>query len=123
MLPREPGPSLLLNPKDGILCCLRDPEFKHGLCRDLDFLLRLGIDAGSRFPLLLHELPKAGQNELAVLLDLLVGEARESVEEYSGGSLVSVRCGSESGLEFGLGHFLKALFMPGKAADFKEPAA
>ena len=64
------------------------------------------IDAGSRFPLLLHELAKAGQNELAVLLDLLVGEVGERVEECSGGSFVSVGCGSERGLKFSLGHFL-----------------
>jgi hypothetical protein len=79
ILPREPGSSLLLNPKDGILCHLRDPEFHDGLRGNLDLLQRLRVDAGSRFPLLLHELAEAGQDELAVLLDLLVGEARESV--------------------------------------------
>jgi hypothetical protein len=72
-------------------------------------LLRLRIDAGSRFPLLLHELPKAGQNKLAVLLDLLVGEVTESVEEDSRGSFVSVGCGSESGLKFGLGYVCPSL--------------
>jgi hypothetical protein len=98
-------PSLLFNPKDGILRRLRNPEFNDGLGRNLDLLLRLGIDAGSRFPLLLHELPKAGQDELAVLLDLPVGDARESFEENSDSSFVSVGCGSEGGLKFGLSHF------------------
>ena len=35
-------------------------------------------------------LKAAGQNKLAVLLALLAGEARETLEEYSGSSLVSV---------------------------------
>ena len=112
-------PSLLFNPKDGILRGLRDPEFNDGLGRDLDLLLRLGIDAGSRFPLLLHELAKARQDEFAVLLDLPVGEARESVEECSGGSFVSVCRGSEGGLKFGLGHFLQALFYTRQSRRFQ----
>jgi hypothetical protein len=53
---------------------------------------------------LLHELTKAGQNKLAVLLYVPVCEARESFEENSGGSFVSVGCGGERGLKFGLGH-------------------
>ena len=32
----------------------------------------LRVDAGARFPLLLHHLAKAGEHEFAVLLDLLV---------------------------------------------------
>jgi hypothetical protein len=56
------------------------------LLTELDSDGKNAFIAGSRFPLLLHQLAKARQNELAVLLDLLVGEARESVEKYSGGS-------------------------------------
>src|SRR5215469_6428295 len=104
------GQALLFRSQNCVFCRLRDSEFHHGLCGNLDLLLRLWIDAGSRFPLLLHQLAKAGQDELAVLLDLSVGEAGESVEEYSGGSFVSGGCGSESGLKFGLSHFKSPVY-------------
>jgi hypothetical protein len=39
ILPRGLRPSLLLNPKDGILCRLGDPEFQDSLGRNFDFPL------------------------------------------------------------------------------------
>jgi hypothetical protein len=59
---------LLLDYQNGVLCCLRHSEFNDRLCRNLDLLQRLRVDAGARFPFLLHELAKARQDELVVLV-------------------------------------------------------
>jgi len=72
-------------------------------------LLRLGIDAGSRFPLLLHELAEAGQDEFAVLLNRFVSEARKRIQENCDGSLIRLGHGGESDLRFGFGHSSHAL--------------
>ena len=99
---REQG--LFFRSQNRVFCRLRDPEFHHGLCGDLDLLLRLGIDADSRFPLLLHQFPKAGQHEFAVLLDLLVAEAGERIQEKRGRSFVRLGRFGQSDLKFGFGH-------------------
>src|SRR5580704_4921020 len=74
---------LLLYPKDRVSCRLSDSEFDDSLGWNLDFLLRLRIEAGARFPLLLYELAKTGQDKFAVLFDLFVGERTERIKEYS----------------------------------------
>ena len=63
---------LLLYPQNRVLCRLGDSEFDDGLGWNLDLLLRLGIEACTCLPLLLHQLAKTGQDEFAVLLDLFV---------------------------------------------------
>jgi hypothetical protein len=50
--------------------------------------LRLWIEARPRFPLLLHQLTKAGQDKFAVLFDLFVGERAERIKEYAGGLFI-----------------------------------
>jgi hypothetical protein len=47
--------------------------------------LRLWIKTRARFPLLLHELAKTGQDKFAVLLNLFVGDVAERIEKYSSG--------------------------------------
>jgi Circularly permutated YpsA SLOG family len=86
-----PGVSkgLLFRSQNCVFCRLRDPEFHNGLCGDLDLLLRLWIDANSCFSLLLHELTKAGQNKLTVLLYAPVCEA-ERVSRKTPAVLLSV---------------------------------
>ena len=50
--------------------------------------MRLGIEACTCLPLLLHQLAKTGQDEFAVLLDLFVCERAERLEEYAGGLFI-----------------------------------
>ena len=45
-------------------------KFDDGLGWNLDLLLRLWIETRARFPLLLHQLAKTGQNEFTALFDL-----------------------------------------------------
>jgi len=72
--------------------------------RVADLLLRLGIEASTSLPLLLHQLAKTGQDEFAVFLDLFVCERAERIEEYSCGSFVGLGGSSECDLKFSLGH-------------------
>ena len=82
--------SLLLYPKNRILCRLGDAKFDDGLGWNFDFLLRLWIKARACLPFLLHQLAKTGQDEFAVLFDLFVREVAERIEEYSSGSFVGL---------------------------------
>jgi hypothetical protein len=66
---------LLLCAQNRVLCRLGDSEFDDGFGWNLDFLLRLRINADARFPLLFYELAKTGQDKFAVLLDLFVGRS------------------------------------------------
>jgi hypothetical protein len=91
-------------PQNRVLYGLGDSKFDDGLGRNLDLLLRLGIEAGASLPFLLYDLVKAGQDEFAVLFDRFVGEVAERMEEYSSGSFVGPGGGSECDLKFGLGH-------------------
>src|SRR5260370_9590173 len=95
---------LLLCPENRILCRLGDSEFDDGLGWNLDLLLRLGIEACTCLPLLLHQLAKTGQDEFAVLLDLFVCSRAERLEEYSSGSFVGLSGSTECDLKFSLGH-------------------
>ena len=63
---------LLFYSENCVLCHFGDSEFEHGFGRNPDLLLRLGIKARARLPLLFHQLAKAGQNEFAVLFCRLV---------------------------------------------------
>jgi hypothetical protein len=96
---------LLLYPQNRVFCRLGDSEFDDGLGWNLDLLLCLRIEASTCFPLLLYKLPEAGQDEFAVLFDLLVCELAERIEEYSSGSFVGLRGSRQRDLKFGLGHF------------------
>ena len=58
---------LLLYSENCVLRRLGDSEFDYGLGWNLDLLLRFGIEARARFPLLLHQLAEAGQDKFAVL--------------------------------------------------------
>jgi hypothetical protein len=95
---------LLLYPKNAVLSRLGDSEFDDGLGWDLDFLLGLGIEASTCFPLLLYELPKTGQDEFTVLFDLFVRERSKRIEEYSSSFLVGLRRCRQCDLKLGLGH-------------------
>ena len=63
---------LLLYPQNPVLSGLGHTKFDHGLGWNLDLLLRLGIKARARLPLLFDQLAKPGQNEFAVLFNFLV---------------------------------------------------
>ena len=91
---------ILLYPRNRVFCRLSDSEFDDGFGWNLNFLLRLWIEARTRFPLLLHQFAKTGQNESAVLFDLFVREVAERIEEYSGGSFVGISGSSERDLKF-----------------------
>jgi hypothetical protein len=95
---------LLLYPKDRVSCRLSDSEFDDSLGWNLDFLLRLRIEAGARFPLLLYELAKTGQDEFSILFDRFVGEVAERIEEYASRCFVGFSGSSECDLKFSFGH-------------------
>ena len=79
---------LLLYSKNCVLRRLGDSEFDYGLGWNLDLLLRFGIEARARFPLLLHQLAEARQDKFAVLFGRFVSESTERIEEYSSGLLI-----------------------------------
>jgi hypothetical protein len=95
---------LFLDPQNCILCRLGDSEFDYCLGRNFYFLLRLWIETRARFPLLLHELAKSGQNEFPALFNFFVSDSAQRLEEYSRGFLVGFGGCSECDLKFGLGH-------------------
>jgi hypothetical protein len=99
---------LLLYPQNRVLCGLGNTKFDDGLGWNLNLLLRLRIEARARFPLLLHQLTKTGQNKFAVLFDRFVGEVAERIEEYSSGSFVGLRGSSECNLKFSFSHVYTA---------------
>jgi hypothetical protein len=78
-----PGESkgLLFRSQNCVLCRLGHSEFNDRFRRDFDLLLSLWIDANSRFPLLLHELAEAGQNELAFLANRFIRKVRERIQK------------------------------------------
>jgi hypothetical protein len=98
------GGALLLYSENCVLCHLGDSEFEHGFGWNPDFLLRLGIKAHARLPLLFDQLAKAGQNEFAVLFGRFVSEGAQRIEEYSSGLLIGLGCFSKSELKFCFGH-------------------
>ena len=95
---------LLLYPQNRILCRLGDSEFDDGLGWNLDLLLRLGIEARARLPLLFYELSKSRHDEFAVLFGLFVRDGAERIEEYAGGSFIGLRGFGKCALKFCLGH-------------------
>ena len=95
---------LLLYPQNPVLSGLGHTKFDDGLGWNLDLLLRLGIKARARLPLLFHQLAKAGQNEFAVLLSRFVSESAERIEKYSSSLLIGLGCFGKSELKFRFGH-------------------
>ena len=95
---------LLLHPQNRVLRRLGDSEFDDGLGWNPDLLLRLGIKAGARFSLLLHQLAKARQNEFAVLFDLFVCQRAECIEKRSSRLLICLSGLGECNLKFCFGH-------------------
>ena len=91
-------------PENCVLCHLGDSEFEHRFGRNPDLLLRLGIKARARLPLLFHQFAKARQNEFAGLFCGFVGQSAERIEEYSSRLLIGLGCFSESELKFFFGH-------------------
>jgi hypothetical protein len=83
-------------------------KFNDRLGWNLDLLLRLWIKTRARFPFLLHELAKTGQDKFHVLLNLFVGDVAERIEKYTRGSVVGLGGFGKCTLEFGLGHFVAA---------------
>ena len=94
---------LLLYPQNRVFCRLSDSEFDDGFGWNLDLLLRLRIKARARFPLLLYELAKTGQDKFAVLFNRFVREVAERIEEYSSDSFVGFGGSSKCNLKFGFG--------------------
>jgi hypothetical protein len=109
---------LLLYPQNRVFCRLGDSEFDDGHGWNLDFLLRLRINADARLPLLLHQLAETGQDEFAVLFHRFVGDVAECIEEYSSGSFVGLGGSSECNLQFTFGH-VWSLFMAAELEYFK----
>jgi len=99
-----PNAELLLYSENRVLRRLGDSEFDYGLGWNLDLLLRFGIEARARFPLLLHQLAEAGQDKFAVLFNLFICECAERIEEYSRGSFVGLSGSSKGDLKFSFGH-------------------
>jgi hypothetical protein len=81
---------LLFYSENCVLCHLSDSKFEHGFGRNPNLLLRLGIKARARLPLLFHQLAKAGQEEFAVLLGRLVSQSAERIEKYSSSLLIGL---------------------------------
>jgi hypothetical protein len=77
---------------------------EHGFGWNPDLLLRLGIKARARLPLLFHQLAKAGQNEFAVLFSRFVSQGAERIEKYSSGLHIGLGCFGKSELKFCFGH-------------------
>jgi hypothetical protein len=109
---------LLLYPQNRVLCRLGDAKFDDGLGWNLDFLLRLWIEARACLSLLLHQLSKTGQYKFAVLFDHFVREVAERIEEYSSGSFVCLGGSSECNLKFSFGH-VWPLFMAAQSQHCK----
>jgi hypothetical protein len=95
---------LLLYPQNCVLCGLGNTKFDDGLGWNLDLLLRLGIKACARLPLLLYELPKSRYDEFAILFGRFVSDVTECIEEYCGCSFVGLGSFSKCALQFVLGH-------------------
>ena len=76
--------------KNRVLCHFGNSKFEHGFGRNPDLLLRVGIKARARPPLLFYQLAKAGQDKLAVLFGRFVSESAERIEEYSSGLLIGL---------------------------------
>src|SRR5262245_25520272 len=95
---------LLFYSENCVLCHLGDSEFKYGFGRNPDLLLRLGIKARARLPLLFHQLAKAGQNEFAGLFSRFVSQSTERIEKYSSSLLIGLGCFGKSKLKFCFGH-------------------
>jgi hypothetical protein len=57
------------------------------LAGNLDFLLRLWIEARTRLRLPLHQLSKTGQYKFTVLFNFFISEVVECIGEHSSGSL------------------------------------
>jgi hypothetical protein len=110
---RAKAPWLLLYPQNPVLC-----GFGKGW--NLDLLLRLGIKTHARFPLLLHQLAKTGQDKFAGLFNLFIGERAQSIQEYSRGFFVSLGGFGKYTLEFGLGHFV-AVGYAGDRSPMRTP--
>jgi hypothetical protein len=83
-----------------VFCSLRDPEFNDRLGRNLDLLLCLWVDAGTRFPLLLYQLPKVRQREFAFLANRFISKARERIQKKRGRSFVRLGRFGQSDLKF-----------------------
>ena len=60
----------------------------------------------TRFPLLLYQLPKAGQDEFAFLANRFISKARERIQKKRGRSFVRLGRFGQSDLKFGFGHGL-----------------
>jgi len=101
---------LLLYPQNRVFCRLSDSEFDDSFGWNLDLLLRLRIKARARFPLLLYELAKTGQDKFAVLFNRFVREVAECIDEYSSDSFVGFGGNSKRDLKFTFGHVWQ-LFM------------
>ena len=81
---------LLFYSENCVLCHFSDSEFENGFGRNPDLLLRLGIKARARSPLLLHQLTKAGKNKFAVLFGRFVSQSTKRIEEYSSSLLIGL---------------------------------
>ena len=81
---------LLFYSENCVLCHFSDSEFENGFGRNPDLLLRLGIKARARLPLLFHQLAKARQNEFAGLFCRFVSESAERIEKYSSSLLIGL---------------------------------
>ena len=99
-----PNAELLLYSENRVLRRLGDSEFDYGLGWNLDLLLRFGIEARARFPLLLHQLAEAGQDKFAVLFGLFVRQRAKCIEKRSSRLLVCLSGLSECNLKFCFGH-------------------
>jgi hypothetical protein len=100
---------LLLGPQDCVFGGFRDAELNDRLGRNFDFRAGLWVDADTRLPFLLYQLPKPGQREFAFLFDPLVSEVGERIEEKRGRSFVRLGCFGESVLKFSFGHGWRVL--------------
>jgi hypothetical protein len=86
---------LLFHAQDRILCRFGHTEFHDGLCRDLDLLSGLGIEAGASFALLFNKLSKPRKHEFALFLCFAVGNLSNCFKEESCRSFVGFGSGGD----------------------------
>jgi len=97
-------PKLLLYPQNRVLRRLGDSEFDDCFGWNLDFLLRLRIEAHASLSFLLYQLAEAGYHELAFLLNLFVSESLDATVR-----VLSAKIGKHGSATHHLANVLRAM--------------
>jgi hypothetical protein len=112
----KPEVYLFFGSQNRVLGRFSDPKFYNGFSGNFDLLLRLGIEAHARFPLLLYKLTEARKDKFAGLFDLFVCQRAKRREEYAGCRLGGLSSCGKCELQFCLGHVLEVAYASGTAS-------